>query len=56
MAGCRIEIIPRPKQIGRDRRDEVIAVLPPVGLAQRHAGDFGHGIGLVGRLQRPSQQ
>ena len=49
-------IVIRPVQIGGHGADEIAAVLAAVGLAQLEAGDLGHGVPFVGRLQRPGQQ
>ena len=51
-----VEVVPRPVEVGRHGRDEVVAVLLPVRLAELDTGDLGEGIALVGRLQGPAQQ
>src|SRR5947207_6274761 len=43
-------------EVGRHRADEIRAVLLPVGVAHFDSGDFGDGVPLVGRLQRPGEQ
>ena len=50
------EIVARTEGVGRNPHDEVIAVLLPISLAELDAGEFGQGIGLVGRLQGPGHQ
>ena len=51
-----VEIVVGSVEIGRHRRDEVRAVLAPVGLAQLDARDLRDRIGLVGRLEGAGQQ
>ena len=51
-----VEVVVRAVEVGRHRRDEVAAVLRPVGLAQLDAGDLRDGVGLVGRLERAGEQ
>ena len=45
--------ITRAVQIGRHGADKMTAELPPTGLAQSDPGDFGNGVPLIGRLERP---
>ena len=52
----KIEIVARPVQIRRHRRDEIAAVLPAIRLAQLDAGDFGNRVRLVGRLEPAGEQ
>ena len=56
MTGQRIEIVARSVEIARHKRDVVAAVLLAVGLTQLDAGDFGHRVPFVGRLQWAGQQ
>ena len=51
-----IEVVVRPVQVGRHRRDEVAAVLRAVGLAQLDARDLRDRVRLVGRLERAGEQ
>ena len=54
---CReIEIVTRSVKIGRNRRNEVVAILHEIGLAKLQPGDFRDRIPLVRRLQRPRKQ
>jgi hypothetical protein len=48
-------IVARPVEIGRHHRDEVDAVLAPIGLAQLDAGDLGDRVPLIGRLERSGE-
>jgi hypothetical protein len=52
----RIEVVAWPVEVRRHGRDEVAAVLTPVGLAQFQAGNLGNGVPLIGRLQRAGQE
>ncbi len=52
----RMEVVVDPEQIRRHRRDEVLAVLPSVHLAQFQAGNLGNGVAFVCRLERCGQQ
>ncbi len=56
MARLRVEIVAGTIGVGQHRRDEVAAMLPAIGLSQLDPGDLGDGIGLVGRLERSSQE
>ena len=56
VAVLRMIIVARPVEIGRHHRDEVGAILQPIGFAQFDAGDLGDRVPLIGRLQRPRQQ
>ena len=56
VAGFDVKIITGTIEVRRHRRNEVAAVLAPVGLAKLDAGDLGDRIGLVGGLERRSQQ
>ena len=56
MAGLDMKIVAGTIEVGRHRRNEIAAVLAPVGLAKLDAGDLGDRIGLVGGLERRSQQ
>ena len=56
MALHEVEIVARTVEVGRHDRDEVAAILPAIGLAELDAGDLGHRIPLVGRLERPGEQ
>ena len=51
-----VEVIVGAIEVGGHGRDEVAAVLLPVGLAELDAGDLGDGVGLVGRLQIAAEQ
>jgi len=55
--GCfRIKIISRPIKIGGHNTYKIGAVLFIVSLTHLNSGNFGHGIGLIGRLQGACQQ
>ena len=56
MSVLQVEVVARPVQVGGHSRDEVVAVLTAVGLAQLDADDLGQGVALVGGFQRPPQQ
>ena len=56
MAVLQVVVVARTVQVGRHGRNEVVAVLVPVGLAEFDAGNLGDGVGLVGGFQRPGQQ
>src|SRR5262249_26083558 len=56
VAGLGMKIVARAVKIGRHRRDEIASVLAPVRLTKFYAGDFGHRVSLVGRLQAARQQ
>lgn len=56
VTGLKVEVVVRPIQVGRHDGDVVGAVLPVVGPAQLDAGDFGHGVGLVGGFERAGEQ
>ncbi len=49
-------IVAGPVKIGRHHRDEIGAMLQPIGLAQFDAGDLGDGVPLIARLQRARKQ
>src|SRR5687768_12082104 len=51
-----IEIIVWPVQVRGHRRNEIAAVLTPVGLAQLDAGDLRDSVELVRRLERAAEQ
>src|SRR5262245_45403918 len=51
-----VEIIARTIKIGGHSRDEVAAILLPVGLAEFEASDFRDGIAFVSGFKRPAQQ
>ena len=56
MARGQVEIVIGTVEVGRHRRNEVAAILPPVSVAQLHARDFRHRVPLVRRLERSGQQ
>ena len=56
VGGLQVEIVVRAVQVGGHDRDEGGAVLPVVGVALFHAGDFGDGVRRVRRLQRAGEQ
>src|SRR5262245_46937330 len=47
-----VEIVARTIKVGGHSRDEVAAILLPIGLAEFEASDFRNGIPFVGRLKR----
>ena len=55
MARHRVEIVAAAIKVGRLQADEVGAVLAPVGLHQLDAGDLGHRVPFVGRLEGAGQ-
>ena len=56
MARGQIEVVVGSVEVGRHRRNEMPAVLAPIGLRQLDARNLGDRIPLVGRLQRSGQQ
>jgi hypothetical protein len=51
-----VEIVTGAIKIGRHRADEVLSILPRVGLAELDARYLGQRIRLIGRLERAGQQ
>ena len=51
-----VEVVAGPVEVGGHGRDEVVAVLAAVELAELDAGDLGQGIALVGRFQGAGEQ
>src|SRR5689334_5643005 len=56
MATIQVEIVSRPVEVGRHRRDEIAAILSPIRLAQFETSDFGNGVPLISRLQSSREQ
>lgn len=56
MGAFRVEVVTRAVEVGRHDRDKAGAVLAVVGPAHGDAGDLGHGVRLVGRLEFAVQE
>ena len=52
----RMEVVVRPEEVGRHRRDEVGSVLLSIRLTSLDACYLGHGVGFIGRFQLAGQK